>query len=238
MTQFDANWVNWAIENIARGVSDKVVTDKMVDAGLKPDSVELLVNKVRTFPGYDVLKRTLQKCEKLEAKIAKPITGSLTTHANVLPVELIKEITEYVALQKTSRTNLTCWAKELVRSSNAVLVFDLSKDISTKILDYVKVFAPELNDFSFSGCAYQRWMPGSYISWHSDYSWKYAVTIYLNEKWDKNWGGYFAYEVDDGIKCIKPEFNTASKIKLPLEHLVFSVAPDAPPRNSIQIFAS
>ena len=39
------------------------------------------------------------------------------------------------------------------------------------------------------------------------------------------------------IKCFKPEFNTASKIFLPMEHTVFSVTPDAPPRNAIQIFA-
>jgi hypothetical protein len=188
------------------------------------------------LPGYEVLERTMRKCQKLEKDAAQE-NSPVSIYNNVLPTGLITEINTYVDAQTSSRSNFSCWPKELLRSSGVVLVYDFPEEMSSKIFEHVKLIAPELNNFEKTHAMYQRWMPGSYIPWHSDFSWKLAVTIYLNEKWDKNWGGYFAYELGKDIKCIKPEFNAASKMPLPMEHMIFGVTPDAPPRNTIQIFA-
>lgn len=236
MTQINPSWINWAIENVAMGVADAALVDAMVKAGIDASAAALLVSKVRGLPGYEVLERTMRKCQHLE-QAALPKSGPISKHINVLPTEFITEINKYVDGQVSSRSNFSCWPKELLRSSGVVLVYDFSKEMSDKIFEHAKIIAPELSNFETTHAMYQRWMPGSYISWHSDFSWKMAVTIYLNETWDKNWGGYFAYESGTEIKCFKPEFNTASKIFLPMEHTVFSVTPDAPPRNAIQIFA-
>lgn len=236
MTQINPGWINWAIENTAMGVTDAALVEAMVKAGIDASAAALLMSKVRGLPGYEVLERTIRKNQSLKAATALK-HEPLSKHENVFPIEFITEINKYVDGQTSSRSNFSCWPKELLRSSGAVLVYDFPKEISDKIFEYVKVFAPELSNYEINHAMYQRWMPGSYITWHSDFSWKVAVTIYLNETWDKNWGGYFAYESGSEIKCIKPEFNVASKIFLPVEHTVFTVTPDAPPRNAIQIFA-
>lgn len=236
MTQINPGWINWAIENTAMGVADAALVEAMVKAGIDASAAALLMSKVRGLPGYEVLERTIRKNQSLKAATALK-HEPLSRHENVFPTEFITEINKYVDGQTSSRSNFSCWPKELLRSSGVVLVYDFPKEISDKIFEHVKVFAPELNNYETNHAMYQRWMPGSYITWHSDFSWKVAVTIYLNETWDKNWGGYFAYESGSEIKCIKPEFNVASKIFLPVEHTVFTVTPDAPPRNAIQIFA-
>jgi len=236
VTQINPGWINWAIENTAMGVTDAALVEAMVKAGIDASAAALLMSKVRGLPGYEVLERTIRKNQSLKAATALK-HEPLSKHENVFPIEFITEINKYVDGQTSSRSNFSCWPKELLRSSGAVLVYDFPKEISDKIFEYVKVFAPELSNYEINHAMYQRWMPGSYITWHSDFSWKVAVTIYLNETWDKNWGGYFAYESGSEIKCIKPEFNVASKIFLPVEHTVFTVTPDAPPRNAIQIFA-
>jgi hypothetical protein len=236
MTQLDHNWVNWAVENAAIGVENDALVAAMAKAGIDESVANAFLGKVKKLPGYDLLQRTMQKCQHLE-KMSAFKSSPLSTYSNVLPIEFIAEVNTYVDKQTLSRSNFSCWPKELLRNSGVVLVYDFPKEMSDKIFECVKLFAPELGNFDFNHAMYQRWMPGSYISWHSDFSWKIAVTIYLNETWDKNWGGYFAYETGNEIKCVKPEFNTASKIFLPMEHTVFSVTPDAPPRNAIQIFA-
>jgi Rps23 Pro-64 3,4-dihydroxylase Tpa1-like proline 4-hydroxylase len=218
------------------GVADAALVEAMVKAGIDVSAANLLVSKVRGLPGYEVLERTMRKNQSLKAATALK-HEPLSRHENVLPTEFITEINKYVDGQTSSRSNYSCWPKELLRSSGVVLVYDFPKEMSDKIFEHAKIIAPEISNFETNHAMYQRWMPGSYISWHSDFSWKMAVTIYLNETWDKNWGGYFAYESGAEIKCIKPEFNVASKIFLPVEHTVFTVTPDAPPRNAIQIFA-
>ena len=80
------------------------------------------------------------------------------------------------------------------------------------------------------------WIKGSYIPWHDDGGHEYGMTIYMNETWDRDWGGYFAYEDGDEIKCIKPEFNKLALIKAPVTHTVFVPSSAAPTRETIQIF--
>ena len=45
--------------------------------------------------------------------------------------------------------------------------------------------------------------PLSYITWHSDPHCKAALTIYLNDTWNEDWGGYLMYKENDEIKAIK-----------------------------------
>lgn len=238
MTALDKNWVSWAAENVALGVTDSVITDIMVKAGIPPPDIHTLVGKIKQLPGYAALDRMTQKYKALQAEIGTPKYNApiITYYSDALPLELITEANEYIQTQTSSRTNYSCWDKTIVRSSNVVLVYDLPNELHNKIKIRVKELVPSIQGFEFVHAMYQRWMPGSYIPWHSDYSWKFGVTIYLNDVWDENWGGYFAYKEGQDIKCIKPEFNKASYVYMPVDHMVFSTTPDAPARNTIQIF--
>lgn len=154
---------------------------------------------------------------------------------NALTYELIQEVRYYPKTQTTSECSYTSWSEGIVKASTPVLVYALPIQLQNKIESEVKKVFPELEEFQSVTSMVFHWTVGSYIPWHSDHSHKFGVTVYLNEYWDKDWGGYFAYELD-GIHSIKPEFNRATKILTPLEHTVFRTNPDAPIRETIQIF--
>ena len=62
------------------------------------------------------------------------------------------------------------------------------------------------------------------------------LTIYLNEKWEDNWGGYLMYEDGNEIKAIKPEKNLGVLQKTPLMHCVTTTNIGAEYRMSLQFF--
>jgi hypothetical protein len=160
----------------------------------------------------------------------------MKTFRNVLTKDLIVKLHEHAKTQKSCRTNYTAWQKELVRASAAILVFDLPESLQQDVIKQVKLANEELNKYAAIYAVYHKMMPGSYITWHQDYTWKFGMTVHLNEYWDENFGGYFAYKEQEEIKCAKPEFNQGSYILTPLDHCVFQTAPDAPPRTTIQLF--
>jgi Rps23 Pro-64 3,4-dihydroxylase Tpa1-like proline 4-hydroxylase len=78
----------------------------------------------------------------------------------------------------------------------------------------------------------------NYTSWNNNiiYNSSPIIIFDLNEQWNEDWGGYLAYEANEEIKCLKPNFNTAIVTIPPMRHTVFLVNPQAPIRESIQIF--
>jgi Rps23 Pro-64 3,4-dihydroxylase Tpa1-like proline 4-hydroxylase len=153
----------------------------------------------------------------------------------VLSIDLIQEIKEYVRSQTGHRSNYTSWGLNIINSSTPVLIFDIDGIIKDQIIAQLK---DKINivDWSKASLMYYYWTKFSYIPWHNDENKKHGITIYMNEYWDKNWGGYFAYDNGNKIECIKPEYNKAVKINAPLKHTVFSTNIDAPVRETIQIF--
>lgn len=64
------------------------------------------------------------------------------------------------------------------------------------------------------------WTGGSCIEWHTDVTRKEktkrtgAITIYLNRKWDVEWGGDFLYKDEKGqTQRVTPSFNLAVAIR-------------------------
>lgn len=160
----------------------------------------------------------------------------MQTFRNVLTKDLIERLHAYPKTQTSCRTNYTAWQKELVRASAAILVFDLPEGLQQEVISQTKLANPELNKYASIHAIYHKMMPGSYITWHQDYTWKFGMTIHLNEYWDENLGGYFAYRDGQTIACLKPEFNHGNYIVTPVDHCVFQTTPDAPPRTTIQLF--
>ena len=161
--------------------------------------------------------------------------SNLIVKENFLSLELIKNIKNYVYGQKTHSSNFVRWGQGIVRSSSAVMVFDLPDTYTSEIKNVVleKFGLTQVKDF---GVMYYAWTKLSYIPWHYDSHVNSGITIYLNEFWHKDWGGYFAYENDEKIECIKPSFNKAIQVIMPTHHTVFNTTIDAPVRETIQIF--
>jgi len=159
----------------------------------------------------------------------------LIVKENFLPLDLIKSIKHYVSQQKIHRSNYTSWPQDIVNSSSVVMVFDLPEIYLNQIKDVVleKFNLTQIKDWH---AMYYAWTKLSYIPWHDDGHVGVAITIYLNEFWDENWGGYFAYQSGEKIECIKPSFNKAIQVTTPVRHTVFNTTIDAPIRETIQIF--
>ena len=135
-------------------------------------------------------------------------------------------------------TSLTSWKSQFQKSSTPIIRYVLNKNddttfqllkkeieskISYYINDMIIHFSPKL----------------SYIPWHNDSHVAAALTIYLNKKWNTNWGGYFLYKLNDEIKAIIPEFNLGilqEGGENGLPHCVTTTNIDADLRISLQLF--
>ena len=155
-----------------------------------------------------------------------------------LPVNLISEISNCARDVKKHRTNLTSWPSNVVGSSGTILIFDIENDselfskLKTALLPIVgQEFGDKEWIFTFALGSYL-----SFIPWHDDDNHLKSMTIYLNEAWDKNWGGYFLYESEDGVRAELPTFNKGILFTPPLEHSTTIPSLNAPLRMALQLF--
>lgn len=76
------------------------------------------------------------------------------------------------------------------------------------------------------------------INWHDDAKFIGAVSIYLNENWNRTLGGHFIYQMDDQkvMTSVQPKQGTAVYIQGGVLHGTVPVSPIAPSRKSLQVF--
>jgi Rps23 Pro-64 3,4-dihydroxylase Tpa1-like proline 4-hydroxylase len=133
------------------------------------------------------------------------------------------------------------WQPQIVKASAAVLVRDYDEVISAVILQQLhdKGIIDDKNGNNYHVMNY-IWTKLSYIPWHSDNIYINAITIYLNERWDPDWGGIFLYYTDKespNIKGYIPKFNTAVKNNNRIAHSTTMISTDAEsPRVTVQLF--
>lgn len=135
-----------------------------------------------------------------------------------------------------SRTNAS-WEPHVVRASAPVLIRDL--DAANERLVTAMLQARGVLPQGAYRVMQFTWPPMSYIPWHNDAQHALALTIYLNEEWDPDWGGLFLYRApDDGeVRGVVPRFNLGLRNNQQLPHATSMVTPDAPePRFTLQIF--
>ena len=84
---------------------------------------------------------------------------------------------------------------------------------------------------------YYEWNQLSQINWHNDEGKKAAITVYLNERWDPNWGGFFCWqESAEKAHLLIPQFNSAIVVRGNPPHHVSLISPYAPSRKTLQIW--
>lgn len=128
------------------------------------------------------------------------------------------------------------WLPSIRKSSAVVLVRDYDDILSKHILDeLIKKGVVENETYKVMNFAWTRL---SYIPWHNDSNHTEAITIYLNDIWDLDWGGLFLYKDNNqNIRAFAPRFNCGLKNWNNILHATTPVSLDAPePRFSIQIF--
>lgn len=135
-------------------------------------------------------------------------------------------------------TSLTSWQNQLQKSSTPIIRYVLNKNDDT-LFQFLKKEIENKIPYYIDSMVIHLSPKLSYIPWHNDSHVIAALTIYLNKKWDVNWGGYFLYKLNNEIKAIKPEFNLALLQEggaTGLPHCVTTTNIDADLRISLQLF--
>jgi len=164
---------------------------------------------------------------------------SIKKFDNFFSEELYNEIYDFVTgvvltKQKKLTTN-RLWDKELVNSSTPIMRYEFEsndKEMFNKISEEI---AKKTGYIVNSGVIH-IFPKLSYITWHNDGKYEAALTVYLNKKWNNDWGGFFLYTEDDNINGIIPKKNYGILQSNGVYHCVTTTNIDADDRISLQFF--
>ena len=137
--------------------------------------------------------------------------------------------------KSNSFTTSLSWEYGLKKSSALIGRYDFEKDDLPMFSKIKKEIESKIPFYVKSG-VFHIFPNLSYIAWHSDPHCKAALTIYLNENWDEDWGGYLMYEENNEIKAVKPEKNLGVLQETPVNHSVSCINIGADYRISLQFF--
>ena len=163
----------------------------------------------------------------------------ITPYENILPNDLFlksQENAENLLFSKKPilmKTNYS-WGDYLLHDSNPILIvpFDFHRPGENQIAFFLHNFLGyELKDI-----CYYFIFPGSSIPWHDDTHVNGAMSIYLNESWDRNHGGLYLREVDQTMEAIIPKRNLGLKQTGGDYHAVSCLTKNSAIRKSIQVF--
>ena len=177
---------------------------------------------------YHALSR--RECEGVNKKIKK--------YNNFFEENLYKELYKYskhifYSGEFSLKTN-SLWDKNIVKDSNQVIIYELKSNDSF----FIKISETIKNKIGhdIKYLMFYYWTQGSHIPWNDDYHHTGSITIYLNEYWDRDFGGLFLFEENDEIKCIVPEKNMAIEQTSGVPHSVCPTSKNSDVRFTIQIF--
>ena len=126
-----------------------------------------------------------------------------------------------------------CWNNTVVLDSFPVLIYRIPDE--EKVMKDLTTTINQKTGMNYSVCAgFYYWTRFSYIPWHEDSHLDAAMTIYLNDKWTENNGGYLMYEDGDEIKAILPQKNRAIWQRNGVRHSTSAVNYDGDIRYTIQ----
>lgn len=139
--------------------------------------------------------------------------------------------------------NMGRWGAGLESGSYAPVLILPLEDYKEYFLEKYKSVHPDFADHKNLTVFMHIWLPGSQINFHHDDSSDHgnprlSSTIYINERWNWNWGGLFLYDdPDTGQGWVYPHSNSMVWFRPPIYHATSMITMDAEfPRLSIQLF--
>lgn len=164
----------------------------------------------------------------------------IQTIDDFLPADLIDSIHKHVsnnAAEYLWRPNTNVWDPRLTSGSPAIMLMSLDA-LKDELFNVCKMQlgAETISGLSAPYPVFYDAPRGSYVNWHTDKT-PIGISIYLNEFWERDWGGLFLYDEGSGIRGIKPEFNKAVIASSNIPHCVSPVSLISGfHRYSVQIF--
>jgi Rps23 Pro-64 3,4-dihydroxylase Tpa1-like proline 4-hydroxylase len=148
----------------------------------------------------------------------------------------IKEHVDSIIKNKSvSFSTSFTWQESLKGNSGLIARYEFEKS-DIEILRKIKSESEKKIPYVISKVVLHLFPPLSYITWHDDTHVKAALTVYLNEEWNEDWGGYLMYKEENEVKAIKPEKNLGVLQQNGVEHCVSCVNIGANYRISLQFF--
>jgi hypothetical protein len=129
------------------------------------------------------------------------------------------------------------WDKKIVRDSFPVLIHHIYKE--SELFKKCHQQIEEKTNFYVKGhdIMIYYWTRFSYIPWHDDGIYAAGLTVYLNEVWDHDYGGFFLYEEEkNDLRAIIPRKNLGLLQKGGTKHCTTPVNFDGGMRITIQTF--
>lgn len=165
----------------------------------------------------------------------------LTKYEEFFTEELYDELIRTARHLLTQGGNTFCtnqwWNHNIVKDSFPVLIHGIYKDseLFAKVREQIeKKTKLVVNDHDIM---IYYWTRFSYIPWHEDENYGGTLTVYLNEEWHPDWGGYFMYEdTKQEIRAILPKRNFGLLQQGGIRHSTTPVNSDGGMRISIQVF--
>jgi Rps23 Pro-64 3,4-dihydroxylase Tpa1-like proline 4-hydroxylase len=165
----------------------------------------------------------------------------LTKYDEFFTEELYEELintAKYLLRQgvNTFYTN-AWWSENIVKDSFPVLIHAIHRDseLFAKVREQIeKKIKLAVKDHDIM---IYYWTRFSYIPWHEDQNYEGTLTVYLNEEWHPDWGGYFLYEdKKQDVHAILPKRNFGLLQQGGIRHSTTPVNFDGGMRISIQVF--
>ena len=156
---------------------------------------------------------------------------------NALSLDLLKLCQEELNSKLKNnewRSSSLYWVPLLTQGvSGSTLTTYTSLDIKNAIKKEISPYIPECDIVA----QYYVWQPNSGISLHGDAGYKFGATIYLNEQWHPDAGGWFIWSDNERWNTLLPTKNLMVLNDKHEKHLVTSIASDTPEfRHTIQIW--
>lgn len=153
-------------------------------------------------------------------------------------IKSIKDYSEDIFTEKTILKNDKSkgWEKGLNTSSANVDIYTLNPIIDFEINDLIVKKLEEEFKMTVGAVNFYYWQNTSNINWHNDDFHGGAATVYLNEVWKREWGGFFIYEKDNKFGIELPKFNKCIFQSGAVEHATIPTTDFAPVRKTIQVF--
>lgn len=163
----------------------------------------------------------------------------MKVYKNVISKELIQSCVD----ELTTKLKVNCWTSSQQTWTDEILINVFGSTLSTKVsFQLIDKLQKELESKlpSADKVMYQFyvWQKNSGISIHSDGSYKWGATIYLNETWDLNYGGIFLWtDHDKKLHAEMPDYNQMIVNDESYDHMVTPVGTNTPiDRYTIQIW--
>ena len=165
----------------------------------------------------------------------------------IINESLNEELFQKCKEELKSKFKERCWSSSLVTwqpqlkqgVSGSCMVANVSDELGELIHEEIRPYLPEHETIR---CNFHLWQPLSGIAEHNDGHRNFGATIYLNEEWPANAGGWFVWEDEEtkqsGIhKALIPTRNMMVLNDNHEKHWVTSIAATPPDnRCSIQIW--